>query len=272
MTRILITGGRGVLGSQLIPRLQSQNVQVRLSSRSAAPVPPPDGLEWAQADLLHEADLSPVVEGVDTIIHAASNPAKDSYLVEVEGTRRLLDAAQRAGVGHFVYISIVGIDKIPFAYYQHKLAAEQLIAQSAVPWTILRATQFYELFDRILMPLQRLPLWLLPTDFQSQPIDTGEAAQRLVELALDKPAGYAPDIAGPQVMRVGEIIRTWQAVTGVRRPVLYLPLPGKVAAGFRRGYNTIPQQHYGTLTWEQWLIQKYRLSRAYGTHARQQNV
>jgi hypothetical protein len=68
----------------------------------------------------------------------------------VDGTARLLDQARAAGVHHFIYISIVGIDQIGYSYYQHKLAAERLIEASGLSWSILRATQFHYLVDKLL--------------------------------------------------------------------------------------------------------------------------
>ena len=271
MTRVLVTGGRGILGSQLVPRLQAEGVTVRVSSRRAAPADKPAALEWAQADLIETADLAPAVAGVDVIIHAATNAIKDSRAVEEEGTRRLLQAAAQAGVQHVVYVSIIGIEKIPYYYYQAKLAGEQVVKQGGIPWTILRAAQFHDLLDIAANGLKRLPLWPLPLDLQVQPIDSGETAARLVELALAEPAGRVPDIAGPRVMRLREVVRQWLRATGTRRPVIHLPLPGQVAAGFRKGYNTAPDHAYGKIPWEQWLAQKYQANPAQAGEARRQS-
>ncbi len=270
MTRVLVTGGRGILGSHLVPRLQAEGVTVRVGSRQPAPADKPAALEWTQADMVETDDLAPAVAGVDVIIHAATNALNNSRVVEEEGTRRLLQAAAQAGVRHFVYVSIVGVEKIPYYYYQAKLAAEQVVEQGSVPWTILRAAQFHDLLDIAAHGLKRLPVWPLPLDMQVQPIDSGETATRLVELALAAPVGRAPDIAGPRVMRTGEVIRQWLRATGTRRPVIHLPLPGKVAAGFRRGYNTAPDRAYGKITWEQWLAQKYQTNAAQAGEARRQ--
>ena len=97
------------------------------------------------------------VRDVDVIVHCASSPRKTRE-IDVEGTKRLLKAADRAGVSHVVFISIVGIDRNPyFPYYRMKLETERLIESSPVPGTILRATQFHEFVLGILRFLERLP-------------------------------------------------------------------------------------------------------------------
>ena len=93
--------------------------------------------------------LAAAVADVDVVIHAASDPRGDPAADE-EGTRRLAAAARAAGVGHVVYVSIVGIDRIPFPYYARKLAAERALAASGQPYSILRATQFHSFVDFLL--------------------------------------------------------------------------------------------------------------------------
>src|SRR3989337_3515075 len=155
MPRALITGGTGVLGREVAGRLSQAGYSVRVVSRRAAPA---EGAptEWAQAQIETGEGLAEAVAGVDVIVHCASSPFRRTREVDVEGTRRLLAAAGRVGVSHFVYISIVGVDRIPLPYYKAKLAAERLIEESGVPYSILRATQFHSLIDRFLGTLVRL--------------------------------------------------------------------------------------------------------------------
>src|SRR3990172_12933053 len=152
MSRVLITGGTGVLGSEVASRLAPAGYTVRVMSRRAAPA---EGArtEWAQAQIETGEGLAEAVAGVDVIVHAASSPFRRTREVDVEGTRRLLEVARAAGVAHFVYISIVGIDRIPLPHYKAKLAAERLIEESAVPYSILRAPQFFTLMDDFLRNL-----------------------------------------------------------------------------------------------------------------------
>lgn len=256
--RVLVTGGTGELGRALIPRLQTAGFQTRITSRRPAPADKDPDLEWAQVDMVTGEGMAEALAGVHTVIHAASSPFKERQQVDVEGTRRLLEAGKTAGIDHFIYISIVGVDKIPYGYYQTKLAAEKVIEQSSVPWSILRATQFHSLIDMALEGLTKLPLVaFLPFNFKFQLIDTGEAADCLVESVQAGPGGRLPDIGGPKVQRAAELAKAWLKARGRRRLMLPLPLFGKTAAGFKQGLNTVPTNPYGRITFAEWLEQKY---------------
>ncbi len=256
MARVLITGGTGVLGRELVPRFAGAGYTVRVMSRG-----PPSGrgpeVEWAQAQLASGEGLAEAVSGVDLIVHAASSPFRRSEEIDVGGTERLLKHAREAGVSHFFYISIVGIDRIPLGYYKRNLAAESRVERGGVPWSILRATQFHTLIDMQLRALLRFPIALVPTDFRFQPIDPGEVAERIVEQVGTGPGGRIPDIGGPEVHTLGDLTRTWAQVRGLRRRIVRLPLPGKVAAGFRQGFNTTPEGKYGQVTWADWVRRRY---------------
>lgn len=258
MARILVTGGRGALGRVLVGKLRNDRAYtVRVMSRREKPADLPSNVEWARADLETGAGLCEAATGVETIIHAASDPLKHTRQVDVEGTRRLLDHARAAGVAHLIYISIAGVDHIPFGYYQHKLAAEDAIVNGGVPWSILRATQFHYLLDLALQAATRLPIALWPMDVAWQPVAMDQVSDVLCQCAMSGPVGRLPDLGGPQVLSGREIVQTWLQVRGMRRMILPLRLPGKAAAGFRHGYHLCPQNQSGGLTWRQWLEHKY---------------
>ena len=257
MPRVLITGGTGTLGRELVPRFATARHDVRILSRRPAPPDKHPTAEWAQAQIENGEGLPEAVQGVDTIVHCASSPFRQTEAVDVDGTERLLKAAREAGVSHLFYISIVGIDRIPLPYYKHKLAAEALVQEGGVPWSILRATQFHYLIDGFLGTLLRLPVGLVPTSFRFQPIYAGDVADRMVEDASGDPAGRLPDLGGPEVFTMGELARTWLAARRLRRWIAPLPLFGKVAAGFKAGYNCTPENAYGKVTWIDWLRTKY---------------
>lgn len=256
MARVLITGGTGILGSALLPLLNAGGHTVRILSRSPRKPGYDTAAEWAQ-DHIAEG-LADAVQDVDVIIHAASD-ALNAQEVDVQGTARLLEHAQTAGVAHLVYISIVGIDRIPMAYYKAKLEAERLIEGSSVPWSILRATQFHSLMERLfLLPVVKLPLIApIPKRFKFQLIDVSDVAPALVDLVAQGPSGRVPDIGGPEVLTLENIARAWLDATGKRCLLVNLPLLGKTAAGFRRGYNTVPENRTGSITWRDWLARVY---------------
>ena len=259
--RVLITGGTGALARELLSAAFTLDIALRLSSRR----PPAENAphhEWIGADLTTGAGLPDALRDVTTIVHTASDFSR-SHQVDVEGTKRLLDASRRAGVAHLIYVSIVGIDRIPYRYYQHKLAAEQLIERGPVPFTILRATQFHSFIDSLLTTAARCPLVMpLPVRFQVQPVATRDVARRLVQAILDGPRQHAPDFGGPETLSLADVAREWKAATGIGKPVLPIFLPGRVAAAFRAGRNTVQRGVRGTLTWREWLSQRYPTIRA----------
>lgn len=245
-SEVLVTGGTGSLGQRVTERLRVSGREVRVLSRSGR-------AGTVSGDLLTGAGLKEAVRGVDTIVHCASSPTRKTRQTDVDGTQRLLRAAERAEVSHFAYISIVGVDRSPFSYYQVKLEAEKLIERSGLPCTILRSTQFHEFVLGLLKPLARLPLMPVPKGFRLQPVDVGEVADRLVELALSEPAGRAPDMGGPEVSTAFELAHTYLKATGQERRVVKLPVPGGTARAFREGAHTCPEHAYGSITWEEFL-------------------
>ena len=255
---ISVTGGTGTLGRRVVDRLRAAGREVRVLSRSGSP-------GTVRGDLARGENLGAVVRGADTIVHCASNPLKPRQ-TDVAGTELLLQEAARAGVSHVVIISIVGVDRNPyFPYYRVKLEAERVIERSPVPWTILRATQFHDLVLMALSFLDRLPVVMpIPRGFRLQPMDVGEAASRLVELALVGPAGRVPDAGGPEVLTSTELARSYLEASGRNKRLVGVPLPGKAARAVREGAQLCPDKRYGTVRWEEFLREKFGHQRISG--------
>jgi uncharacterized protein YbjT (DUF2867 family) len=256
--RVLVTGGSGTLGQTLVPKLTEAGHAVRIMSHSQAPSAAADP-EWAQADLRTGAGLAEAVRGVDVIVHAASDPG-DPEEVDVRGTGRLSTAAREEGVRHIVYVSIVGIDRIPLAYYAAKLETERIVELSGVPHTILRATQFHDLMEQWFLRglVEGRRLVFLPKRYRFQLIDVRDVSRRLVELVAGEPAGRAADIGGPEALTLGEIAGQWRHATRWRAVILNLPKPGATAAAYRAGQAmTGPAGRFGNITWGQWLAERY---------------
>jgi uncharacterized protein YbjT (DUF2867 family) len=207
MQQILVTGGAGHLGRLVVKQLSQAGYRVRGMSRRASPGEDWPGAEWKQADLVTGAGVVEAVQGMDTVVHLAG---KGNWKVDYEGTRRLVEATHEAWISHLIFISIVGIDRVPWAGGKAKLASEDLIAHSGIPWSTLRATQFHYGIDFLLNFLTRLPLvTLLPTDLLLQPVDEEEVAGHLCEIVQAGPSGRLPDMGGPQVYTLGELARIW---------------------------------------------------------------
>ncbi|MFE6335592.1 SDR family oxidoreductase [Streptomyces sp. NPDC057798] len=245
MTTILVTGGTGTLGRLVAERLESDGHDVRVLSRHAQPYAV-DLREGGPA-------LDAAVSGVDAIVHCASTPRGG----DEKAAARLIAAARGAGVGHLVYISIVGVDRVPFGYYRSKFAVEKLIEESGIGWTILRATQFHDLLAQVLGILAKPPMMLVPAGVRDQPVDVAEVADRLVELSLAAPAGRVPDLAGPQVRAFDSLARAYLKATGRKRRVVNVPLAGKAYRAFRAGGHLAPERAVGTGTFEEYLAVRF---------------
>jgi uncharacterized protein YbjT (DUF2867 family) len=252
MTAILVTGSTGTLGRAVVPRLAGAGCQVRSLSRRPPPPATPAGA-WATGDLRRNAGLDQAVAGMDVIVHCATSLTGGDQ----NAAANLIAAARRAGAPHLVYISIAGIDRVPLGYYKAKLATERLIEESGLPWTILRATQFHELILRLCETLARPPVMLVPAGFRFQPVLAAEVAGRLAGLAGQPPAGRVPDMGGPQIRGIHDLAASYLRASGRRRRVLAVPLPGRAFAGFRRGGNLAPDEATGTVTFEQFLAQRF---------------
>ena len=263
MERILVTGGSGVLGRAVVTRLLEKGYTVRVMSRRARPAQAAPGVEWVVGDLEDAPSLAPAVAGVATIVHAASRPLWNTRQADVDGTRALLTEARAAGVGHLVYISIVGIDRVPgYSYYDLKRKAEGIITAGGVPWSILRATQFFPFLARLLRAFAWGPVAFLPTDFQLQPIAVDEVADRLVAAVAAGPGGRLPDLGGPEALTVGTLTRAWLAARQRRALIIPLRWPGRAAAAVRAGALLTPDHADGTRTWAAWLRETYTATAA----------
>jgi uncharacterized protein YbjT (DUF2867 family) len=257
---ILVTGGTGRLGRHVVGRLQGAGHEVRVLSRHGRQSE--DGVEYVTGDLLAGEGIEAAVNGAAIIVHCAGGRTHDD-----EATRNLVQAASKAGVQHLVHISVVGADEVPlvsgidramFGYFGMKLAAERVVADSGVAWSILRATQFHDLMLLVVQAMTRLPVIPVPAGFRFQPVDESEVAERLVELALGAPVGLAPDMGGPQVYTMAELLRAYLRASGKHRLLVPVPIPGKAARAVRAGANLTPERAVGQKTWEAFLAQRLR--------------
>jgi uncharacterized protein YbjT (DUF2867 family) len=255
---ILVTGGTGTLGRLIVPRLRDAGHEVRVLSRHSHESV--GGVEFLTGDLATGDGIAAAVKGVGTIVHCAGTSKGD------EGkARNLVRSASQAGASHLVYISVVGADRIPvvsrvdramFGYFASKQAAEQVVADSGLPWTTLRATQFHDLVLTTARQMARLPVIPVPVGFRFQPVDTDEVAARLVELALGEPAGLVPDIAGPRVYEMKELLLSYLQASHKRRLTVPLRVPGEAACAVRDGANLAPGRAVGRRTWEDFLAER----------------
>jgi uncharacterized protein YbjT (DUF2867 family) len=247
---VLITGATGTLGRKVVGAVTAAGHHVRAMSRRSHVGY--TGVHWAQGDLLANTGVDAAVEGVDVIVHCATQGTGDK---DVTSAENLITAARRAGVAHIIYVSIVGIDQIPMGYYKTKLRVEHALEASGVGHTVLRATQFHDLI-KVMFSIQRYSpvVWTL-RGVRFQPIDTHDVATRLVELIDCEPAGRVADIGGPAVHTHAELARMYLAARGGRRPVVQMPVPGRIGAGIRTGANLVPDNAAGTIGFAEYLTE-----------------
>ena len=226
---VLVTGATGRLGKLLLDPLQAAGHTVRRMSRRGT------GPGGVRADLATGAGLAAAVGQAEVIVHAASDPRGDPWGVDVAGTRRLVEAVDRARLRHLVYVSIVGVDRIPYGYYRAKFAAEQVLAASGLPVTLLRATQFHGFVDELLGMAHRGPVLPVPRDWRLAPVDAGEVAAHIATLAGEPPSGGVVEFGGPEDRSAAELAREWAHRHAPETRVLALPVPGKLSAAFRDG-------------------------------------
>lgn len=247
MTKILVTGGTGTLGGHVVPLLLAAGHDVRILSRTARPAR--NGLEYVTGDLLKDEGTEEAVRGAEIVLHLAGGAKGDDV-----ATGHLARAAARAGVRHLVYISVIGADTMPIGYFKAKRGAEEAVAGSGVPFTTMRAAQFNDLVLKTVRGMAKMPVVPAPKELRFQPVDSRDVAERLVELALGEPAGLVPDLTGPQLYGIAELMRGYLKATGKRRPLMPFRIPGKIGRAYRNADNlTLEGADTGKRTWEDFL-------------------
>lgn len=245
---ILVTGGTGTLGREVVRRLLEDEHEVRVLSRRGRAEGERLPVEWVRGDLRTGGGLGPALSGTDAVVHCATANGSG----DVAMTRRLAEAARAAGAPHLVYISIVGADRVPgFPYYRAKLECERIVAESGLPWTVLRTTQFHGLITRLVAAQRRLPVVLtLGGGVRLQPVAEREAGERLAELAVGEPAGRVADLAGPEIRTARDLTRAAARAAGTRRSVVPLRLPGKAFRAVREGALLAPDRAVGRIAFD----------------------
>ncbi len=242
--KLAVAGGTGTVGVHVVEVARERGHDVVVLSRSAG------------VDLVGGSGLSAALSGVDAVVDVASTKtvsAKESTAFFGAVTRNLLTAETKAGVGHHVALSIVGIDRAPHAYYAGKVEQEKIIRAGTVPWTILRATQFHEFAGQIREQMSFGPVSIIPK-MVSQPISARKVAERLIDLAEQSPAGRVADLGGPREERMAEMVRRYARAIGARGLVLEIPIPGAYGRAMRDGtLVTTTDSDHGGQTFDQWL-------------------
>lgn len=218
---IAVAGATGAVGVRVIR-------QAELAGHETLPIARSLGI-----DLLSGEGLR--LDGVDAVIDVSgvmATSARKSVAFFTRATQNLLRAAREAEVKHYVPLSIVGATKAPHGYYAGKARQEELVAAGSVPWTVLRATQFFEFAEQYAV---KTGPWRALPEMRCQPVAAETVAKRLVELASEFSQRQALEIAGPDRMSMADVLRTRLAAKGESRRVVELALPGAFGKALRDG-------------------------------------
>ncbi|MFE7846210.1 SDR family oxidoreductase [Microbacterium sp. NPDC057407] len=245
--KIAIAGGTGTVGTHAADAARAAGHETVVLSRGRG------------VDLVSGAGLDAALAGVDAVIDVANvstllASAATSFFTTATGN--LIASAARAGVGHVVLLSIVGIDRMPFDYYAGKVAQERVVGASAVPWTIVRATQFHEFAAQLYRQAKIGPLHLAPRA-RVQPIAAREVGEHLAAVASGAAQGRAADLAGPREERLDEMVRAYGRREGNRGWIPSVSLPGAQMKGMRAGHALPgPGAVTGRETFDEWLARR----------------
>ncbi|WP_104162737.1 SDR family oxidoreductase [Cryobacterium sp. N22] len=242
--KIAIAGGTGTVGRHITELLTGHGHEPVVIARSTG------------FDVLTGAGLSSALEGVDGLIdvlNTSTLSAKASTRFFGTTTAALLKAEAAAGVRHHVALSIVNAHAVSAGYYAGKDGQEEAVKRGAVPWTILRATQFHEFAAQTLGRSTRGVVTMVPV-MRTQPVAAREVAQRLVELAVGTPRGHVPDLGGPREERLVDMVRAYARATRTRTRIVQFKLPGRMGTAMRDG-TLLPARNAerGIQPFTQWL-------------------
>ncbi|UJR11299.1 hypothetical protein I4U23_015480 [Adineta vaga] len=267
MSKILVTGGNGVLGRAVSKLFLAEHINFVVGSRhkktknySNERTDLDTNIEWIYMDLTKEEELDKITfDNIDIILHLASSPNEtiNGQAADIVLTRNLLKTIQNKNIKHFIYISIVGIDRIPLAYYEGKLECERLVKESGVPYTILRATQFHEFAEDLTNKLLRFPICLVPKALKIQPIQVEAVAMELSKIMKTSPLNDTYDIGGKKIYNMGEIASSLLEARHESKWIINIPTFGGIMNAVAAGYSTCENIVSSSNTWEEYLSNKY---------------
>jgi len=258
MNRILITGGTGNLGRATVRMLLKGNHRVTvLGTKREHGLPA--GVDYLMADLGGTRDLPDIPDGIEAVVHCATNPV-DPEKVDVRGTERLVGSLAGKGLSHVLYVSIVGVEGSDYPYYRCKLRAERIIRESHLPWTILRFTQFHDfVLHRVIRDLIRdgHPV-KVPAGLAFQPIDVNDAAGIIADF-LDRPPLLDTSLhGGPEVLSLSNMVQDCLEADGRQETIIEGPSADSPFSFFASGINLCPDPRDGRVTWREFIRNRYR--------------
>ncbi|MFF3246976.1 SDR family oxidoreductase [Streptomyces sp. NPDC002870] len=217
--KFAVIGGTGLIGSQVVKILNA-------AGHEAVPHAQSTGV-----DVISGQGLDAAVAGADVVVNLTNSPTFDEASPAFFQTSmdNLLAAAQKGGVGHFVILSIVGVDQVPeLDYYRAKVLQEDVLTAGPIPYSIVRATQFMEFMDAVLSWTADGDTVRLPAT-PIQPIASKDVADAVAGVAAGAPLGGIRNIAGPEIFSLDELGRITLSHKGDSRTVVTDPTAGMFA-------------------------------------------
>ncbi|MBT2520791.1 SDR family oxidoreductase [Arthrobacter sp. ISL-28] len=240
--KFAVIGGTGLIGSQVVKNLNAAGHQAVPHSQSTG------------IDVISGQGLDEAVAGADVVINLTNSPTFDEASPAFFQTSmdNLLAAAQKAGVGHFVILSIVGTDQVPeLDYYRAKLLQEDILAAGPIRYSIVRATQFMEFIDPVLSWTADGDTVRLPAT-PIQPIASKDVAGAVAEVAAGDPLNGIRNIAGPEIFTLDELGRITLSHTGDKRTIITDPTAGMFAV-VKGDVLTDKDAHLAPTRYADWL-------------------
>lgn len=240
--KIAVIGGTGLIGSQVVRILNAGGHQAVPHSKSTG------------IDVITGRGLKEAVAGADVVVNLTNSPTFDEASLAFFQTSmdNLLAAAQKAAVGHFVILSIVGTDQVPeLDYYRAKALQEDLLAAGPIPYSIVRATQFMEFMDAVLSWTADSDTVRLPAT-PIQPIASKDVAEAVAEVAVGAPLHGIRNIAGPEIFPLDELGRITLSHKGDKRTVITDPAAGMFAV-VKGDVLTDKDAHLAPTRYDDWL-------------------
>lgn len=210
-SKIVVIGGSGLIGAQVVTILRDLGHEVVAASPSSG------------VNALTGEGLASALEGAEIVVDVANSPSfEDGPVMEffrVSG-ENLIAAEKAAGVKHHLALSVVGTDRLQASgYFRAKLVQENLIRESGIPFTIIRATQFFEFVAAIAQGTFQGEI-ARTSPAMMQPIFSGDVAETVAGAALSEPVNGIVDLAGPEPIRMNELVRLHLAAQGDAREIV----------------------------------------------------
>src|SRR5260221_13187668 len=241
--RLTVIGGTGLIGSQVVQKLTA-------AGHEAVPAAPSTGV-----DVISGKGLDQALEGAEVEINLANSPTFDEASLGFfrASMNNLLAAGERAGVRHQGILSIVGVDQVPeLDYYQAKTLHEDLLRQGPTPYSIVRATQFFEFMDAVLSETSDDTTVRLPAT-RLQPIAAADVAAAVVEVATGAPLQGIRNVAGPDVFPLDELCRVTLAAQQDKRTVITDDQAGMFAGVTGDVLTAGPDAHLAPTHYQDWI-------------------